>query len=157
MTTALQLSGQEIARRAMESPTQRSVDRMAKEMLARPQQDCPLEHHFTPGLYYRRLFVPAKTLGVTKIHQTEHPMVIAQGKLSIWDERNGVQQVEAPFIAVTKPGTRRVFFTHSDIVWLTFHATDKTDVKELEDWLFYDPETDDIPIEVAAKLTEDAA
>ena len=35
-------------------------------------------------------------------------------------------------LIITKPGTKRVLYTHKDTVWVTFHATDKTTVEDLE-------------------------
>ncbi len=42
-------------------------------------------------------------------------------------------QYEAPHTGITMPGTRRLLVMHEDTVWTTFHVTDLTDPKEIED------------------------
>ena len=39
---------------------------------------------------------------------------------------------KAPFTFVSKPGVKRMGLAHTDTVFTTIHATDKTDVSELE-------------------------
>jgi uncharacterized protein YbdZ (MbtH family) len=94
--------------------------------------DFPVVNRFTPGLYLREVSVPAGSLVVTKIHKTEHPFVVSKGKISVWTEDKGVVQIEAPYTGITKPGTRRVCFCHTDTVWTTFHPTTETDLEKLE-------------------------
>lgn len=91
-----------------------------------------LTHRFTPGLYIREIFVPAGTLVVTKIHKTEHPFVISQGRVSIWTETGGVERFQAPHCGITKPGTRRLIYHHEDTVLTTFHVTKENDINEIE-------------------------
>lgn len=118
--------------KAMQTPAQRSIDGLAKELAQLPQIDCPLKHSFVPGFYVRQIFMPAGSLVISKIHKTEHPYVITRGKVSVWIEGVGVQHIRAPFTGITKPGTRRVLYVHEDCLWTTFHATDKQVVDEIE-------------------------
>lgn len=106
-------------------------------MLTFPQVECALEHHFTPGLYSRQIFNPKGTFIITKTHKTEHQFVISKGKLSIWTEDDGVKTVSAPYFGITKPGTRRLIFSHEDTVFTTFHANpdNETDIAKLEEVL----------------------
>lgn len=139
----------------MQTPAQKQVDKIKAKFLSMPQVECPLNHHFTPGLYYRELFVPKGTLFVTKIHQTTHPYVIAQGRISVWTEQSGVVRIIAPYHAVTTPGTRRIVYTHTDCVWFTFHPTNETNIEKLEEFLFYEAVKDDIDVSIVTELKED--
>ena len=47
----------------------------------------------------------------------------------------GVVRIQAPHHGITKPGTKRVLYIHEETVWITVHATDKTDLQEIEDEL----------------------
>jgi len=38
-----------------------SLDQVEAMMLAAPQIDCPITHHFGPGIYMREAFLPAGT------------------------------------------------------------------------------------------------
>lgn len=109
------------------------IDQVEAVMLAAPQVDCPLRHSFTPGLYSREIFMPAGIIALSKIHKTEHPFIVLFGKLSVWVAGEGWMLIEAPYRGITKVGTRRLVRTHEDTVWITFHATDKTTVEEVED------------------------
>jgi hypothetical protein len=55
-----------------------------------------------------------------------------QGEVSILTEK-GVERLKAPHHGITRPGTKRVMYTHSDMVFITVHATDKKTVEEVED------------------------
>lgn len=90
--------------------------------------DCPVSNTFTPGMYIRQIFIPARTLLTSRIHLTEHPFVISKGDISVWTKETGTQRLKAPYSGVTKPGTRRLLFAHDDTIWTTYHATNETDV-----------------------------
>lgn len=92
----------------------------------------PLKHTFTDGCYVREVFAPADQLLITKIHKIEHPFFLMQGEVSILTEK-GVERLKAPHHGITRPGTKRVMYTHSDMVFITVHATDKKTVEEVED------------------------
>ena len=108
------------------------VDAVHRFCAAYPPANLPVTHRFTPGLYAREIFMPKGSLVVSKIHRTEHPFVVISGHAAVWDESNGVQQLRGGHVGITKPGTRRVLFIHEDCRWITFHATDKMDVEEIE-------------------------
>jgi hypothetical protein len=92
-----------------------------------PQVKMPLNHIFTPGLYTREIMIPRGTIATTRIHLTEHPFVISLGMASIWTGDDGWSTVGAPFTGVTKAGTRRVIYAHTDVIWTTFHVSNETD------------------------------
>ena len=91
----------------------------------------PVKHSFADGCYIREVFNPAGELLVTKIHKKQHPFFLMKGKMSILTEK-GVDHLEAPHHGITQPGTKRIIYTHEDCIFITVHATDKTDIKEIE-------------------------
>ncbi|WP_051959893.1 hypothetical protein [Sphingobacterium sp. ML3W] len=93
---------------------------------------CPIRDRFVGKMYIRECTMPARTMVVSKMHKTEHPFVISQGKISVFTEDTGWVLMEAPFTGVTIPGTKRILFAHEDTVWTTFHVTDKTTAEEVE-------------------------
>ena len=88
-------------------------------------------HTFTPGMYIRQIFIPARTILTSRIHLTEHPYVISKGDISVWTKETGTVRLKAPHSGVTKPGTRRLLFAHDDTIWTTYHVTDETDVEKI--------------------------
>lgn len=114
----------------------------------------PVKHSFADGCYIREIFNPAGELLVTKIHKKEHPFFLLEGKMSILTE-DGVQHLQAPYHGITKPGTKRIIYTHTDCVFVTVHATEKTNIKEIEkDVIAEDYNDPVISIEELKILTE---
>lgn len=97
-----------------------------------PPIDLEPVHHFAPGIYARELTIPAGVLLTGKIHRTTHLNIVSQGSIVVWSETEGTRRIDAPFAFVASPGTRRIGFALTDTVWTTIHATDLTDLDELE-------------------------
>lgn len=112
-----------------------AIDRLERAMCEHPNLPLPLVHRFTPGLYTREIHMPAGARLTSKIHKTEHPFVVTQGRVLVYDDANGTIDITAPYVGITKPGTRRVLEVIEDTVWLTFHPTTETDLDRLEDEL----------------------
>lgn len=83
--------------------------------------DLDVDHRFLKGMTIRRCYIPAGLLTVSKIHDTEHSLSIMQGVMTIWTKEDGIATYGAPNILVTKPGTRRLIFTHLDSHFVTHH------------------------------------
>ncbi len=95
--------------------------------------DCyPLKHTFAKGLYIREITMPPNTLFVTKIHKYSHAAFVLRGSVSVMEE-TGMRIVFAPASFITPAGTKRIVFTHEETVWTTVHATEFTDLKDIEE------------------------
>lgn len=116
----------------VDSPAQRFLDEVEAQMLQGNVVDIPVGHLFTPGMYSRTMFAKAGTVITSMIHKTEHPFVLAAGRLRIFIEGEGVVELSAPYLGVTKPGTRRLAYVVEDVIWTTFHATQETDLEKIE-------------------------
>lgn len=104
-----------------------AIARLEAAMLAMPQTEQPLKHHFVDGLYGREIFNPKDCLIVTKIHKSPNFSTLLKGKLAILSEE-GQQIIEAPAFFATKPGTKRVIYSLEDSVFITIHPNPKNDV-----------------------------
>lgn len=107
------------------------LDRLEEAMQGHPVADCPVTHHFAPGLYIRECFVPAGTLLTSAIHKTAHPFVLAMGSIAVISETEGSQIYHAPKVGITQPGTRRAVYAQTDVVFMTIHQTDETDLDKI--------------------------
>lgn len=103
-----------------------------------PQVEPPVEHYHTPDLYGRRIFVPAGTGGLTKVHKSEHITIALKGTCTVVDERGVKTEVVAPAVFITKPGTWRAVYAHDDVEWVTVHACKETDIQKIEAQLVCD-------------------
>ena len=92
----------------------------------------PLKHTFANGYYIREINTPAGQLLITKIHKEEHPFFLMKGECSVLTE-DGPKRIKAPYYDITKPGTKRIIYIHSDVTWVTVHITDLKDIDEIEE------------------------
>ncbi len=95
---------------------------------------CPLVHTFGDGLYIREITMPKGMILTSKIHKTRHPYFVIKGDVSVLTE-GGVVRIKAPYWGMTEPGTKRILNIHEETVWITVHATEKTDLEEIEEEL----------------------
>jgi hypothetical protein len=96
-----------------------------------PPVECPVTHHFAPGIYAREMLIPKGTVLTGHVHKYTNLNIMSAGELSVLTEE-GVKRVKAPFTIVSPPGTKRVAYAHEDTVWTTIHPTDETDVDKIE-------------------------
>jgi hypothetical protein len=92
----------------------------------------PLKHSFAKGVYIREVFNPVGELLVTKIHKYSHPFFLLQGEMTILGE-DGEKRIKAPHYGITKAGTKRIIYAHTDCIFVTVHATDETDLNKIEE------------------------
>lgn len=95
-----------------------------------PLVHCPLNHRFTEGMYVREIFMPAGSLITSKIHKTQHQYFVLQGAVSVWIDGGEEHYIEAPYIGVTEPGTRRVLYVWEDCIWATSHPNPNNETLE---------------------------
>tara|TARA_R110002126_G_scaffold45954_1_gene129740 strand:+ start:1544 stop:1987 length:444 start_codon:yes stop_codon:yes gene_type:complete len=107
------------------------VERLQSEMALMPQAELTTEHHFSLGMYMRKVFRPAGTLIVGKVHKEPHFFLCAKGEIIAWTE-SGMKRLEAGDVVESKPGTKRVTLAVTDAIGITIHRTDKTDLDEIE-------------------------
>lgn len=123
---------------------------LEKEMLDMPQADCPVAHHFGPGIYIREVTLPAGIFAVGHAQKFDHLNIMLTGKVAIVDEGK-VRVLEAPLIFTGKPG-RKVGYVIETCVWQNVYATEETNIDALEayyldkseNWKAYDKEQSEI-------------
>ena len=90
----------------------------------------PVKNIFTDGQLVREIFNPAGELIVTAIHKISHPYFLLKGEMSIMTE-DGEERITAPHYGITKAGTKRIIYAHTDCIFITVHPTDKDDPDEV--------------------------
>ena len=111
--------------------SRKQVERLQSEMATMPQAELVTEHQFSPGMYMRKLYRPAGTLIVGKVHKEPHFFLCAKGEIIAWTE-SGMKRLQAGDVIESKPGTKRVTLAVTDAIGITIHRTDKTDLDEIE-------------------------
>jgi len=88
-----------------------------------------LEHHFIPGVYCRKLTLPAGAVIVGKIHQDLHMCIVAKGRIMVASEE-GSKELVAGDVFVSRPGVKRAGYAIEETVFINIH-TNKEDDKDL--------------------------
>jgi quercetin dioxygenase-like cupin family protein len=120
--------------------TREQIDRLQAEMVKMPQAELKTEHFFVPGMYCRRVFRPAGTLIVGKVHKQPHFFLCASGEIIAWTE-SGMKKLSAGDVVECQPGTKRVTLATTDSVGITIHKTEETDLDKIETELVEPDET----------------
>lgn len=121
-------------------PTREQIDQLQSAMVALPQAEMTTEHYFSEGMYCRKVFRPAGTLIVGKVHKQPHFFLCAAGEIIAWTE-TGMRLLRAGDVVESKPGTKRVTLALTDAVGITIHKTEKTDLTDIEHELIEPDET----------------
>lgn len=113
-------------------PTREETERLQEYLATLPQSDeLVLKEYFADGMYCRELFRPKDTLIVGKVHKKEHFYMVIQGHINVFTE-NGVLEMKAPYILVSKPGTKRITYSLEDSVAITVHRVSSDNIEEIE-------------------------
>ena len=131
------------------------VERLEAHMLALPQAECPVVHHFGPGTYIREVTLPAGILAIGHAQRFEQLNIMLTGKVVILDDAGEVRVLQAPMIFVGPPG-RKVGYVLETCTWLNVYATDERDIETLEA-TFLDKSAAFTEANEAAELAERAA
>jgi quercetin dioxygenase-like cupin family protein len=113
------------------TPSREQIDRLQLEMITMPQAELITEHYFSPGMYMRKVFRPAGTVIIGKVHKEPHFFLCAMGEIVAWSEK-GMITLRSGDVIESKPGTKRVTMAVVDSIGVTIHRTDKTDLDDIE-------------------------
>lgn len=113
------------------SEKRESIQLLAGELAKLPQIDCPVKHRFSPGLYIREIFMEKDSLVIGKIHATEHFNIILSGECIVVTAE-GNEHHKAGDVFISKAGVQKCVANLTDVVWLTTHVTEETDLEKIE-------------------------
>jgi len=110
------------------------LEEAERELLRLPQVDCPVQHHFSDGIYCREMLAPAGTALIGHEHKEECLNVLMMGKIAV-KVGNEVKHLEAPCIFKSAPGVKKLGLVIRNVIWLNIHPNpdNTTDMKILED------------------------
>lgn len=112
-------------------PQQVDLGAVEAAMLQEEQVDCPVAHHFGPGIYIREAFLPAGTYVMGHAHKSEHMNVMLKGKMAVIVDGEA-KIIEAPCIFTGRAG-RKFAYIIDDVVFQNIYATEETDIDVIED------------------------
>lgn len=109
------------------------VDIAERELLAHPQVDCPVVHHFGPSVCIREVFMPAGTIAIGHRQKFDQLNIMIRGKVLIAKDDGTTQVLTAPMIFTGKAG-RKIGYVMEDMVWQNVYSTDLKDASAVEDF-----------------------
>lgn len=109
----------------------KKLELLEDHMLELPQVECPVIHHFGPGIYIREVHLPAGIFAVGHAQRFEHLNIMLQGAVAMVGDDGQLKVVRAPTIFTGQPG-RKFGYILEDVIWQNVYATDETDVDTLE-------------------------
>lgn len=109
------------------------VESAERELLTHPQVDCPVVHHFGPGVCIREVFMPAGTIAIGHRQKFDQLNIMIRGKVLVAKDDGTTQILTAPMIFTGKAG-RKIGYVMEDMVWQNVYATDLKDPNEVENF-----------------------
>lgn len=105
---------------------------LQREAETAPQVDCPVKHHFAPGIYGREMSIPAGTMVVGATHLHENLVIVKKGEILVATP-DGVVQVSAGDVMRCMPGTKNAVIAVTDASWMNVFSNpdDETDIDAL--------------------------
>ena len=94
-----------------------------------------LEHHISEGVYTRSLTIPKGIMLTGKIHKKACTTILLKGDITVMTDE-GMQRIKAPYIATSKAGIKRAGYTYEESIFVTVHATELTEIADIEAELF---------------------
>jgi hypothetical protein len=115
--------------------TEQDVLHLESAFLKEEQVDCPVTHHFGPGVYIREVVMPTGAYIIG--HDHKHPQfnIMLEGRLTLIRSDGTRHELTAPQTFVGAPG-KKIAYIHETVRWQNVYATAETDVETLEDWLY---------------------
>ena len=110
------------------------INALYKDLLTRPQTDCPVTHHFGPSLYIREVVMPAGTVVVGKPHKTDHMCNMISGRMIVVNEDGEKMEVAAPAVFMAKKGRKTAYIIET-VRFQNIFSTTETDIEKLENML----------------------
>jgi hypothetical protein len=111
------------------------MDEFECRLIDFPQTDCPVTHHFGPGVYIREVKIPAGSLVLGHKHRNPHVNILVSGRLKLMGENNCITELVAPAVISTLGG-RKLAYAIDETIWQNVYATEERDIEKLEELLF---------------------
>jgi hypothetical protein len=110
---------------------------MGEVLKQMPQADYELEHFQIPGVYVRYGHIKAGCMLTGKVHKHVHMSMLVSGTLK-YATANGADVVTGPKLMIDQPGTKRIGYAVTDVVFMNIHATNSIDIQDIEQELVCD-------------------
>lgn len=126
-----------VSANAQELTTPEDLEILESHMLDLPQVECPVVHHFGPGVYIREVTLPQGALAIGHAQRHKHLNIMLTGSVAMVGDDGQIKTLKAPMIFVGKPG-RKFGYVVETCTWQNVYPNpdEERDVDVLEaKWL----------------------
>lgn len=116
-------------RRSLE-PMKAKIERLESATKGMEPADCPVRHHFAPGVCLREITIKAGTVVTGAVHKKENLIIVSMGALRIAKE-GGWIDVHAGETLRCMPGQKNAVYALEDSRWTNVLPTDETSVEKI--------------------------
>lgn len=109
----------------------KTISELHKELNGTFEIDLGIVHNFSDGLYAKQMIIPAGYAVGQHKHEFSHLSILAKGKVLVKTD-NGEQEFIAPACIEIKKDLNHAIVAIEDTVWFCIHATDETDVDNID-------------------------
>jgi hypothetical protein len=123
-------------------PVKMQIQNLQNELLQMPQADIVTEHTFLPGVYERKIIVPAWTVLTGAEHKTDYKIRLEKGTIAV-NVEDTVKILTAPMEFEAKAGAQRVGRVfEEEVVWVDVYENPDNcqDLEVIEERLYVVPE-----------------
>jgi len=93
--------------------------------------DPQIEHHFSDGLYAKRMVIPQGFEVGQHAHKYSHLSILAKGRVLVKTDTSQ-KEYAAPACIEIKSGVLHVIQALEDSEWFCIHATEETDAEKVD-------------------------
>jgi len=93
--------------------------------------DPQIEHHFSDGLYAKRMVIPKGFEAGQHAHKYSHLSILAKGRVLVKTDA-AQKEYTAPACIEIKSGVNHTIQALEDAEWFCIHATDETDAEKID-------------------------
>lgn len=89
-------------------------------------------HHFSDGLYAKQMHLPKGYVALSHTHCYNHLSILGKGKVVVSTDTDDSKEYTAPACIEIKKGVHHSIEALEDAIWFCIHATDETDVENVD-------------------------
>jgi len=123
-------------------PVKVQIQNLQNELLKMEQADIVTEHSFMPGVYERKIIVPAWTVLTGAAHKTDYKVRLEQGTIAV-NVGEKIVFMTGPYEFDAKAGEQRVGRVFDEeVIWVDIYENPDNcqDIEVLEERLYVVPE-----------------
>lgn len=104
---------------------------MMKEREGQFAVDPQIAHHFSDGLYAKRMVIPKGYEAGQHAHKYSHLSILAKGRVVVKTDASK-KEYAAPACIEIKSGVHHTIEALEDSEWYCIHATEETDAEKID-------------------------